>query len=57
MATIVGVHALDLTAEQKAKLVANVPAGVCAAFNLDINVSMMMLMPALNQNTDDPSGS
>ena len=55
MATIVGVHALDLTAEQKAKLVANVPAGVCAAFNLDINVSMMMLMPALPEGNYGPS--
>lgn len=52
---IVGVHALDLTAEQKAKLVANVPAGVCAAFNLDINVSMMMLMPALPEGNYGPS--
>ena len=55
MATIVGVTALDLSKAKKAELCDKVAHGVVDAFNLDFNVSMMMLLPVLPIECHGPS--
>lgn len=55
MATIIGVTALSLTKEEQKALCAGVAKGVCDAFQLDINVSSMMLLPSLPEENHGPS--
>jgi len=55
MATIFTVTALDLTKAQKAELCDKVAHGVCDGFNLDFNISCMMLMPILPEECHGPS--
>ena len=57
MATIIGVTALELTKEEKQQLCKVVAKGVCDAFNLDINISSMMLMPQLPPECHGPSAT
>ena len=47
MATMVAYTAIDLTAEQKTALCAGVEKGVSDAFNIDIKITELMIMPVI----------
>lgn len=55
MATMVAYTALELTAEQKRALCAGVEKGASEAFNIDIKITELMIMPTLPPECHGPS--
>ena len=55
MATMVAYTTLELTKEQKSALCAAVEKGASEAFNIDISITELMLMPTITPQCHSPS--
>ena len=57
MATMVAYTSLDLTKEQKQALCAGIEKGASEAFNIDIKITELMIMPQLPPECHGPSAT
>lgn len=57
MATMLAYTAIDLTADQKRALCAGVEKGASEAFNIDVRITELMIMPVIPPECHGPSAS